>query len=106
MPSGAVHPNTQVSNCPTLLAWMPAIVPQTRLEHANVGRRVGVRLADLEVDDRSAIGLERSRAGGGLERGLGAEPRHPIGDPHARDASTVDRPLGRTFAPRPVKSAA
>ena len=49
---------------------------------ADVGRRVEVGLADLEVDDRAALGLERAGAGGHLERALGADRAHPCRDPH------------------------
>ena len=46
------------------------------------GGRVEVGLADLEVDDVLAPGLERARAPEDLERGLGPQPRHPLRQTH------------------------
>src|SRR5262249_42378524 len=38
-----------------------------------------IRLADAEIDDRAAFGLERLGARQHLEGGLCAEERHPVG---------------------------
>ena len=51
-----------------------------RLHH--VRGRVEVGLADLEVDDAPALGLERTRTYEDLERGLGSEPREPLRELH------------------------
>ena len=45
-------------------------------------RRVEVGLADLEVDDVPPGRLERAGAGGRLERGLGPEAGHSVGESH------------------------
>src|SRR5882724_11682067 len=49
---------------------------------ADVGRRVEVRLSDLEVDDLLALPLEGLRARQDLEGRFRAEPRHPIREVH------------------------
>ena len=49
---------------------------------ADVGRRVEVGLADLEVDDLLALPLEGLRARQDLEGRFRAEPRHPIREVH------------------------
>ena len=56
---------------------------------ADVGRRVEIGLADLEVDDRPALGLERAGAGADLERALGADRAHPGGDACGRDETDI-----------------
>jgi hypothetical protein len=49
---------------------------------ADVRGRVEVGLADLEVDDRPAGGLERAGSGRGFEGGLGADARHSFCELH------------------------
>src|SRR4051812_35126427 len=62
----------------------PAGVEGALSGRPDVGRRVEVGLTDLEVDDRTALGLEGAGPGGGLERGLRPDPRHPPGELHRR----------------------
>ena len=59
---------------PFASAWLAAA--------RDVGGRVEVGLADLEVDDVAALRLERARPHQDFERGLGAEPRHALRKPH------------------------
>ncbi len=61
---------------------------------AHVGRRIEVRLADLEVDDRSALGLERPGAGADLEGALGADGAHAGGRAQTRAGGHGDPPQG------------
>ena len=61
-----------------------ALVERALGGFADVGGRVEIGLADLEMDDRSALGLERARAGADLERALGPDRPHPRGDPQSR----------------------
>ena len=73
----------------------------------DVGRRVEVGLAELEVDDRAALRLERAGAGGHLEGALGADGVHPGRDPHGlRPPTTAASGEARTTrwpaAPRGV----
>ena len=63
---------------------------------ADVRRRVEIGLADLQVDDRATLRLERAGAGGDLEGALGAEGAHPGGETHGRDL----RALGQHLAQR------
>jgi hypothetical protein len=42
----------------------------------NVGRRIEVRFANLEVDNIAALGFEGTRFHQDFERSLGAEPGH------------------------------
>ena len=49
----------------------------------HVRRRIEVGLADLEVDDRMPLRLERPGAGADLERALGPDRPHPGGDARA-----------------------
>jgi hypothetical protein len=44
----------------------------------DVGGRVEIGLADLEVDDVAALGFQRPRPHQHLEGGLGAQARHPL----------------------------
>ena len=62
--------------------------------------RVEVGLADLEVDDVAARRLEGAGAGRGLERGLGSEAGHSVGESHARDPSESTRAARGTRRPR------
>ena len=59
---------------------------------ADVGRGVEVGLADLEVDDRAAGGLERPGSGRRLEGGLGADAVHPFSEFHRCLLVDVGRP--------------
>ena len=83
------------------------VVGRTRVERGlgrspDVGRGIEVRLADLEVDDRAAFGLERARPGRDLERALGADRAHPGGDAHGvtSDQGSIWRSTKRTLAGR------
>ena len=81
----------------------PALVEQRACGRlADVGRRVEVGLADLEVDDVAAGGLERPGAGGGLEGGLGPDRRHAPGELHGPYGS-IERIANATFAGRSAR---
>jgi hypothetical protein len=47
-----------------------------------VRRRVEIRLADLQMDDVAALGLELSRARQHFEGALYADAAHPLGELH------------------------
>jgi hypothetical protein len=49
-----------------------------------MGRGGGVGLADLQVDDVHPGGLQRPGLGQHLERGLGPESSHAVGELHDR----------------------
>ena len=46
----------------------------------DVGRRIEIGLADLEMNNVAALRLERSRLDQHFERGLGAQTRHAPGE--------------------------
>ena len=67
------------------------------------GRRVEVRLADLQMDDVAAFRLERSRLREHLECGLGAEAGHSWGERSHRkrvESRPLAASLRRTRSPR------
>ena len=65
-----------------------ALVERALGRGADVGRRVEIGLADLEIDHRPALGRERAGAGADLEGALGADGAHAgrdapgLGDGH------------------------
>jgi hypothetical protein len=59
-----------------------ALLERRRRGVDDVGRRIEVWLADLEMNDLAALCLERLCAGEHLKRCLGAEARHPAGQSH------------------------
>ena len=64
---------------------------------ADVGRRVEIGLAELEMDDRPSLRLERAGAGRHLEGALGADGVHPCRDAHGlRPPVTAASGEGRT----------
>jgi hypothetical protein len=65
---------------------------------ADVVRRVEVGLADLEVDDLAALGLEGPGPGQHLERRFGAEAGHAVCESH-RNLSLRDRDATTGAAP-------
>ena len=67
------------------------VVERALRRRPDVGGGVEVGLADLEVDDRAALGLERAGARGDLEGALGADGLHPGRDPE-RGRDGHDRP--------------
>ena len=80
----------------------PAVVERPLRRFADVGRRVEIGLADLEVDDAPTGGLERPGAGRGLEGGLGADRRHAPGELHGPYGS-IERIANATFAGRSAR---
>jgi hypothetical protein len=62
---------------------------------ADVSGRVEIGFADLEVDDRAALGLEGTGTGTDLEGALGADGLHASSDPKVRDGWHQDGTSGR-----------
>ena len=61
----------------------PALVESALGRLSDVGGSIEIRLADFEVNDALALGLERSCAHQHLERGLGADAFHPGSEFHS-----------------------
>jgi len=68
-----------------------ALVQRAHGGRADGGRRVEVRLPDLEVHDGASLGLERPRLGEHLEGGLRSELAHPIRVSHRSLRSVQSR---------------
>ena len=56
----------------------PSLVQSINGRFHHIGRGIEIRLADLQMNDASALALQSLRLAQNLKRGFGAQPGHPV----------------------------